>query len=96
MNRLSPYDDAMNLLLAFLSVFCGAAFAQDYPDKPVRIVVPFAPAGLTDNSARVIAEPLSARLGQQVLIENRGGAGGNIGTQAAAQAAADGYTLLLG
>ena len=88
---------AMKSLVALiLLLHAFASLAQDYPDKPERIVVPFAPAGLTDNSARVIAEPLSARLGQQVLIENRGGAGGNIGTQVAAQAAADGYTLLLG
>src|SRR5258708_22391497 len=77
-------------------ILMAAAGAQEWPAKPLRIIVPFSPGGVADNSARVVAEPLAARLGQQVLVENRPGASGNIGTQAVAQADADGYTLLPG
>lgn len=76
--------------------FATLAGAQDYPVKAIRLIVPFSPGGVTDNSARVLAEPLGARLGQQVVADNRPGASGNIGTQAVAQAAPDGYTLVLG
>ena len=70
--------------------------AQEYPAKAVRVVVPFSPGGVADNSARVVGDALASRLGQQVVIDNRAGASGNIGTQLVAQAPADGYTLLLG
>jgi tripartite-type tricarboxylate transporter receptor subunit TctC len=73
------------------------ALAQgSYPDRPIRLVVPFAPGGVTDTSGRVIAEALSKRLGQQVIVENKAGASGNIGTQQVAAALPDGYTLVLG
>jgi tripartite-type tricarboxylate transporter receptor subunit TctC len=71
------------------------ARAQAYPTKPVRIVVPAAPGGVTDITARVIGQWLSERLGQQFLIENRPGGGGNIGVEAVVRAPADGYTLLV-
>src|SRR5262245_17328902 len=71
------------------------AWAQAYPSRPVRIIVPFAPAGSTDSVARLIGQWLSERLGQQFVVENRPGAGTNIGTEAVVTAPADGYTLLL-
>jgi tripartite-type tricarboxylate transporter receptor subunit TctC len=74
----------------------SASAQSDYPNRPVRLVVPFAPGGVTDTSARIIAEQMSKRLGQQVIVDNRPGASGNIGTSQVARADADGYTLLLG
>src|SRR5215470_16925611 len=71
------------------------AWAQAYPARPVRVIVPFAPAGDTDLVARLIGQWLSERLGQPFVIENRPGAGTNIGTEAVVRAPADGYTLLL-
>jgi len=81
---------------ALVTLTTADAYSQDYPAKTIRIVVPFSPGGVADNSARVVADSLGARLGQQILVENRPGASGNIGTQAVAQASPDGYTLLLG
>ena len=73
-----------------------AAQAQSYPAKPIRLVVPFTPGGVTDTSGRLIAEQLSKRLGQQVIVDNKPGASGNIGTQMVSAAEPDGYTLMLG
>ena len=75
-------------------LFSAGAFAQDWPNKPVRFIVPYPPGGGTDVIARIVQEPLSRALGQPIVIENRGGAGGAVGTEAAAKAAPDGYTFL--
>ena len=80
--------------LAGFVVLAQAAQAQDWPQKPVRFIVPYPPGGGTDVIARIIQEPLSRALGQPIIIENRGGAGGALGTEAAAKSAADGYTFL--
>jgi tripartite-type tricarboxylate transporter receptor subunit TctC len=75
----------------------GGAHAQaNYPNKPIRLIVPFPPGGGTDILSRLIANKLTETVGWQIVIDNRGGAGGNIGLQAAAQAAPDGYTMVMG
>ena len=74
----------------------GAAFAQDYPSKPIRIVAPFAPGGAVDILARIIAERLAPVYGQSVIVDNKPGASGHLGAQLVAKAPGDGYTLLVG
>ncbi len=84
------------LLLAGLAALDAQAQAQDFPNRAIRLVVPFAAGGVTDTSGRAVADRLSARLGHQVVVENRPGASGNIGTEQVAKSAPDGYTLVLG
>ena len=95
-SSVKPQPLLISIALLMPTLVQGVAIAQDYPVKPVRVIVPFAPGGITDNSVRAVADRLSVRLGQQVVVENRPGAAGNIGTAAVAQAAPDGYTLVLG
>jgi len=83
-------------LIASVGVVGDLAAADAYPLKPVRIIVGFPPGGFVDLTARLVAGPLGAALGQQVVVENRGGAGGIVGTETAARAAPDGYTLTVG
>ncbi len=85
------------LAAASIAIAPGALLAQSdaYPSKPVRFILPFPPGGGTDILGRLISEQLATRLGQPVVIENRGGAGGNVGAEAAARSAPDGYTIVL-
>ena len=79
-----------------LALAAFGTMAQDYPAKPVRLIVPFAPGGPTDIMSRAIADRFPARLGQPLIVDNRPGAGGSIGSEIAAHSGADGYTMLLG
>ena len=83
---------AAALLLALVA---PAAAADDYPNKPVRLIIPFPPGGSNDVVGRLVANQLSEKLGHKVYVDNRGGAGGVLGTEAAAAAPPDGYTLLV-
>ena len=83
-------------ILFLLLAACGLAGAQEFPHKPVRIVVPWPPSGNVDITARTLAPPFGEALGQQIIVENKAGAGGRIGTEAVVKSPADGYTLLLG
>jgi len=82
--------------LVLVIAMTSTAFAQNYPDKPVRLVVPFPPGGGADNLARAVMPRVGEILGQAIIIDNRPGAGGNVGSESVARAPADGYTLLYG
>jgi len=86
----------LNLLFALFAAGSGAALAQPYPSKPIKVVVPFPPGGYYDLIARVVGQRLSVSLGQPVMVENNAGANGVIGTTLTAKAAPDGYTIMVG
>src|SRR6266705_3798707 len=83
-------------MLAALALSAVAAHAEVYPARPIRMIVAYPPGGGTDIVGRMVAQKLGETLGQSVVVENRGGASGNIGTELAARAAPDGYTVLMG
>jgi tripartite-type tricarboxylate transporter receptor subunit TctC len=82
--------------LATLALACGPCFAQNYPSHPIKMIVPWPPGQATDVAARMVSEKLSPVLGQPIIVDNRGGAGGTIGVDMAAKSPADGYTLIAG
>ncbi len=84
------------LIILIAGIAAGAAHAQNFPSKPIRMIVPFTPSGSTDVIARVIAQKIGETMGVQVIIDNRPGAGGNIGVELAAKSPPDGYTLVMG
>ncbi len=100
MALIAPKHSMLRAVLPMLPLLFAAAFcaptlhAQDYPNKPIRMIVPYPPAGGTDIVARTLSEPLATALGQPIIVDNRGGAAGNIGTDIAAKSAPDGYTIL--
>jgi tripartite-type tricarboxylate transporter receptor subunit TctC len=96
LNFATPRAALAALLAGGMALLSAPASAQDtWPNKPIRLIVPFAPGGSNDTIARVLAEKLGARLGQPIVVDNRGGGGGTIGTDLVAKSPPDGYTLLL-
>ncbi len=91
--RMKKWLSAALVCLSGVSI-AGLAQAQSWPTKPIKLIVPYPPGGGTDVIARIVQEPLAKELGQQVIIDNRGGAGGSIGSALAAQSPSDGYTVL--
>ena len=81
---------------AILAVAAPGAWSQTYPTKPIKLISPYPPGGGTDAAARIIAQALGDQMGQQVVVDTRGGASGLIGTELAAKSAPDGYTIVLG
>jgi tripartite-type tricarboxylate transporter receptor subunit TctC len=100
-DQIADRGESLMKTILRMAVLCvalalaGTVSAQQYPSKPVRILIPFPPGGVTDNAGRLIAQKLSERLGQQFYIENQPGAGGNLGMSTVARSAGDGYTILL-
>src|SRR4051812_29918658 len=83
-------------VLTLSTVGADCVVAQSYPTKPIKLISPYPPGGGTDAAARIIAQALSDQMGQQVVVDTRGGASGLIGTELAAKSAPDGYTIVLG
>src|SRR5712692_10003135 len=92
--RIFPTKAASHLIVVCMIGVASQGLAQDYPTKPIRFIVPYPPGGGTDVIARIVQPKLSENLGQPIIIENRGGAGGAVGTDAAAKSAPGGYTFL--
>jgi tripartite-type tricarboxylate transporter receptor subunit TctC len=92
---MKPFPRLLACSALLLAAIAGPVFAQEYPSRPVRVVVPFAPGGAVDLVARTMAPRLNEALGQPVIVDNRGGAGGTIGTDIVAKARPDGHTLLV-
>ena len=92
---MNPFNAVLSLAILVASLPVGSALAQTYPSKPINLIVPASPGSAIDIRGRWIAERLTRILGQSIVVDNRAGAGGTIGTGGAAKSAPDGYTLVL-